>query len=171
MTAKRMILSAVCVLFVVICTGSALAALPTMDAVKPFLPKMAGWQADDPTGMQGKDLLLVERRYVKNDDTNLTVLVTMGEEANHAPMFDVYSEQKIDRIETGDGYVQFVKIGKFQAMEQFVKSDGTAMVWVDLGNTAWLGATGEKMSVDEVKAVVTGMDLAALAALAPVAAK
>ena len=56
-------------------------------------------------------------------------------------------------------------------MEQLEKSSKTAALWVDLGNTAWLGATGEGMTVEEVKAVVGRIDLAGLAALAPAAAK
>ncbi len=168
---KRHILVSLCACALLFCTTAALAALPTMDAVKAFLPKMEGWTSEDPTGMQGASLVLVEQRFEKNEETNLSLLITMGDDANHAPMFDVYNEQKIDRIETGDGYVAFVKIGNFRAMEQLEKSSKTAAIWVDLGNTAWLGATGEGMTVEEVKAVVGRIDLAGLAALAPAAAK
>jgi len=168
---KRHILVSLCACALLFCASAALAALPTMDAVKAFLPKMEGWTSEDPTGMQGASLVLVEQRFEKNEETNLSLLITMGDDANHAPMFDVYNEQKIDRIETGDGYVAFVKIGNFRAMEQLEKSSKTAAIWVDLGNTAWLGATGEGMTVEEVKAVVGRIDLAGLAALAPAAAK
>lgn len=168
---KRYILVLWCACVFLFTAGAALAALPTMDAIKPFLPKMDGWTSEDPTGMQGASLVLLEQRFEKNEETSLSLMITMGEDANHAPMFDVYSEQKIDRIETGDGYVGFVKIGNFQAMEQLEKSSKTAVIWVDLGNTAWLGATGEGMTVEEVKAVVGRIDLAGLAALAPTAAK
>ena len=168
---KRNVLVSLCACALLFLAGAALAALPTMDAVKAFLPKMDGWTSEDPTGMQGASLVLVEQRFEKNEETNLSLLITMGDDANHAPMFDAYSEQKIDRIETGDGYVAFVKIGNFRAMEQLEKSSKTAAIWVDLGNTAWLGATGEGMTVEEVKAVVGRIDLAGLAALAPAAAK
>mgnify|MGYP003591219800 CR=1 FL=1 len=168
---KRNVLVSLCACALLFLAGAALAALPTMDAVKAFLPKMDGWTSEDPTGMQGASLVLVEQRFEKNEETNLSLLITMGDDANHAPMFDAYSEQKIDRIETGDGYVAFVKIGNFRAMEQLEKSSKTAALWVDLGNTAWLGATGEGMTVEEVKAVVGRIDLAGLAALAPAAAK
>ena len=168
---KRHVLVSLCACALLFLAGAALAALPTMDAVKAFLPKMDGWTSEDPTGMQGASLVLVEQRFEKNEETNLSLLITMGDDANHAPMFDAYSEQKIDRIETGDGYVAFVKIGNFRAMEQLEKSSKTAAIWVDLGNTAWLGATGEGMTVEEVKAVVGRVDLAGLAALAPAAAK
>ncbi len=168
---KRHVLVSLCACVFLFCAGAALAALPTMDAVKAFLPKMDGWTSEDPTGMQGASLVLVEQRYEKNEETSLSLLITMGEDANHAPMFDVYNEQKIDRIDTGDGYVAFVKIGNFRAMEQLEKSSKTAAIWVDLGNTAWLGATGEGMTVEEVKAVVGRVDLTGLAALAPAAAK
>ena len=168
---KRNVLVSLCACALLFLAGAALAALPTMDAVKAFLPKMDGWTSEDPTGMQGASLVLVEQRFEKNEETNLSLLITMGDDANHAPMFDVYNEQKIDRIETGDGYVAFVKIGNFRAMEQLEKSSKTAAIWVDLGNTAWLGATGEGMTVEEVKAVVGRVDLAGLAALAPAAAK
>ena len=168
---KRNVLVSLCACALLFLAGAALAALPTMDAVKAFLPKMDGWTSEDPTGMQGASLVLVEQRFEKNEETNLSLLITMGDDANHAPMFDAYSEQKIDRIETGDGYVAFVKIGNFRAMEQLEKSSKTAAIWVDLGNTAWLGATGEGMTVEEVKAVVGRVDLAGLAALAPAAAK
>ena len=168
---KRHVLVSLCACALLFLAGAALAALPTMDAVKAFLPKMDGWTSEDPTGMQGASLVLVEQRFEKNEETNLSLLITMGDDANHAPMFDAYSEQKIDRIETGDGYVAFVKIGNFRAMEQLEKSSKTAALWVDLGNTAWLGATGEGMTVEEVKAVVGRIDLAGLAALAPAAAK
>lgn len=168
---KRNVLVSLCACALLFLAGAALAALPTMDAVKAFLPKMDGWTSEDPTGMQGASLVLVEQRFEKNEETNLSLLITMGDDANHAPMFDAYSEQKIDRIETGDGYVAFMKIGNFRAMEQLEKSSKTAALWVDLGNTAWLGATGEGMTVEEVKAVVGRIDLAGLAALAPAAAK
>ena len=168
---KRHVLVSLCACALLFCAGAAAAALPTMDAVKTFLPKMDGWTSEDPTGMQGASLVLVEQRFEKNEETSLSLLITMGEDANHAPMFDVYNEQKIDRIETGDGYVAFVKIANFRAMEQLEKSSKTALIWVDLGNTAWLGATGEGMTVEEVKAVVGRIDLAGLAALAPAAAK
>ena len=168
---KRNVLVSLCACALLFLAGAALAALPTMDAVKAFLPKMDGWTSEDPTGMQGASLVLVEQLFEKNEETNLSLLITMGDDANHAPMFDAYSEQKIDRIETGDGYVSFVKIGNFRAMEQLEKSSKTAALWVDLGNTAWLGATGEGMTVEEVKAVVGRIDLAGLAALAPAAAK
>lgn len=168
---KRHVLVSLCACALLFLAGAALAALPTMDAVKAFLPKMDGWTSEDPTGMQGASLVLVEQRFEKNEETNLSLLITMGDDANHAPMFDVYNEQKIDRIETGDGYVAFVNIGNFRAMEQLEKSSKTAAIWVDLGNTAWLGATGEGMTVEEVKAVVGRIDLAGLAALAPAAAK
>ena len=168
---KRNVLVSLCACALLFLAGAALAALPTMDAVKAFVPKMDGWTSEDPTGMQGASLVLVEQRFEKNEETNLSLLITMGDDANHAPMFDAYSEQKIDRIETGDGYVAFVKIGNFRAMEQLEKSSKTAALWVDLGNTAWLGATGEGMTVEEVKAVVGRIDLAGLAALAPAAAK
>ena len=168
---KRNVLVSLCACALLFLAGAALAALPTMDAVKAFLPKMDGWTSEDPTGMQGASLVLVEQRFEKNEETNLSLLITMGDDANHAPMFDAYSEQKIDRIETGDGYVAFVKIGNFRAMEQLEKSSKTAALWVDLGNTAWLGATGEGMTVEEVKAVVGRIDLAGLAALAPAVAK
>ena len=168
---KRNVLVSLCACALLFLAGAALAALPTMDAVKAFLPKMDGWTSEDPTGMQGASLVLVEQRFEKNEETNLSLLITMGDDANHAPMFDVYNEQKIDRIETGDGYVAFVKIGNFRAMEQLEKSSKTAALWVDLGNTAWLGATGEGMTVEEVKAVVGRIDLAGLAALAPAVAK
>ena len=168
---KRHVLVSLCACAFLFCAGAALAALPTMDAIKPFLPKMDGWTSEDPTGMQGASLVLLEQRFEKDEETSLSLMITMGEDANHAPMFDVYSEQKIDRIETGDGYVGFVKIGNFQAMEQLEKSSKTAVIWVDLGNTAWLGATGEGMTVEEVKAVVGRIDLAGLAALAPAVAK
>ncbi len=168
---KRHVLVSLCACALLFLAGAALAALPTMDAVKAFLPKMDGWTSEDPTGMQGASLVLVEQRFEKNEETNLSLLITMGDDANHAPMFDAYNEQKIDRIETGDGYVAFVKIGNFRAMEQLEKSSKTAVVWVDLGNTAWLGATGEGMTVEEVRAVVGRMDLAGLAALAPAVVK
>ena len=168
---KRHVLVLWCAFLFLFSAGAALAALPTIDAIKPFLPKMDGWTSEDPTGMQGASLVLVEQRYEKNEETSLSLLITMGEDANHAPMFDVYNEQKIDRIETGDGYVAFVKIGNFRAMEQLEKSSKTALIWVDLGNTAWFGATGEGMTVEEVKAVVGRVDLTGLAALAPAAPK